>query len=770
MTGSAVYTGDIVLPGTLVGKLLRSPRAHATIRHIDVSRALELPGVHAVLTGADLPVKYGILPVSQDETALAVEKVRFIGDPVAAVAARDEEVAAAALALITVEYEDLPPAVSMEVALRDEVLIHEAHGSNVLKEVAEDYGDVAGGFERADLVLENTWHYHASSHVPLEPHTVLAHFERGTHLTLWSSTQVPHYLQRLLAKVLNLPAEQIRVIKPAVGAAYGGKSEAFSLEFCAAELSRRTRRPVKITYDREEVFYTHRGRHEIKMRVKSGHKFDGRCTALELELWLDTGAYASFGVVTAYYAGSLVPLTYQLPAYKWQAVSVYTNKPPAGPKRGHGAVQPRFALECHLDEVAERLHLDPAELRRRNLTSAFSRTVNGLSITSNGLAECLDRVLKASGWERRGSLPPGRGLGLAVSAYISGAGNPIYPNDLPHSSVMMKADRSGLLTVFCGAAEIGQGSTEMFVSLIHQVLGWPRDAVMVVEGDTSLTPVDLGSYSSRVTFMMGNATLRACENLRQRLLSAVAARSGLAEGELVWTGAGVTFQERIVMTRGQALQVAEAHGGPLVVTGHYRPEGEGTFGARGVGPSPAYSFTAQVAEVEVDTERGEVKVLHLWCTHDCGKVLNPLTAVGQVEGCVYMGHGEALLEEMTYNPGGQLMNPSILEYPIPTIWETPPIHVELVESLDPAGPLGAKEVGEGPQLSTVPAIFNAVSDACGIRAREVPLTPPRLWKILSGRQPVVVLPVASPRLQQRLERRSRVLGRRQKGRESGETP
>jgi 4-hydroxybenzoyl-CoA reductase subunit alpha len=416
-TGEAVYTDDIALPGMLHAKTLRSPLPHARIKRIDVSRALALPGVHAVITGRDLPERYGVIPWTQDETALAVDKVRFVGDPVAAVAALDEDTAVRALELIVVEYEPLHAFLEPEDALRQaEPKIHEDKKNNVSKHVLLDFGDVDAAIAGADVTVEGDFGFHSTTHAPIEPHCAVARVSPDGVLTVWSATQITHYVHRALAKVLGLPEQQIRVIQPCLGGAFGGKSDPFSLEFCVAKLALLTGRPVKMLYTREEVFYTHRGRHAMKLRYRTGAKKDGRLTGVDAKILIDGGAYSSFGLVTTYYSGQLLTGPYDFPTYRFDSTRVFTNKPPCGPKRGHGSVQPRFAFEVQLDEVADALGLDPIAIRRKNFQGTHTQTVNGQRITSNGFLECLAAVEAASGWkERRAKLPYGRGLGVAGS-------------------------------------------------------------------------------------------------------------------------------------------------------------------------------------------------------------------------------------------------------------------------------------------------------------------------------------------------------------------
>jgi 4-hydroxybenzoyl-CoA reductase alpha subunit len=596
--------------------------------------------------------------------------------------------------------------------------------------VYQDYGDVEAGFAAAAVVVEDTYVYPGSTHVPLEPHAALAEPGADGKLTLWSSTQNPHYVHRDVARVLGMRAQDIRLIKPAVGAGYGGKCDPFCTDVCAAYLAKKLGRPVKIALEREEVFYAHRGRHPTRMWLKVGFAADGAITAVDFKAWADGGAYASYGVVTSYYLGVFMPLPYKLENYRFESHRLYTNKPPCGPKRGHGAVQPRYALEMHIDKAAVRLGLDPADLRARNCVEPNTETCNGLRITSVGLPACLDAVLDASDYrQKRGRLGPGRGIGLATSAYMCGALHPVYQNEMPHSAIQLKLDRSGEVTLFTGTADIGQGSNHMVALLAAERLGIAVEDVRVVEADSSLTPVDLGSYSSRVTFMAGNACLQAAERARAALVDAVAAKWGCEPGEVVVGGASFSRGDQR-LTWVEACWLAEERHGPLQFSGSYTPPKIGSrFRRQSVGPSPAYSFTAQVAEVSVDVETGIVTIDRVWCAHDCGRVLQRTIAEGQVEGCVYMGVGEALWEEQSYR-NGLVRAPSILEYKIPTVHETPPIEVMLIESHDAEGPLGAKEVGEGPQLSTVPAIANAIHNAVGVWLHEPPFTPERVLRAL----------------------------------------
>jgi 4-hydroxybenzoyl-CoA reductase subunit alpha len=748
VTGETRYADDLVLPRMAYAKLLRAQHPHARIRRVDVAAARAVPGVYAVVTGRDFPpVRFGILPVSQDEEPLCRDKVRYVGDPVAAVAAVDEETAERAARLIAVDYEPLEPLMSIERALAEGTeRIHEyGDGHNVHKLVSLEFGDVADGFREADLVREDAFFFEGNTHLPMEQHAAVAQWTADGKLTLWSSTQTPHYVHRALGKVLGLPLSRIRVIATPNGGGFGGKSDPFSHEMVVARLAQLTGRPVKTTLTREEVFYTHRGRHPVLMWVRSGVRRDGEILALHFRTWLDGGAYGSYGVASTFYTGALQTVTYRVARYKFEGCRVFTNKPPCGPKRGHGTPQPRFALEVHLDRIAEQLALDPAAMRRRTVVPEHRRTVNHLTVTTCGLPECIDRVVEASGWTRKfRQLPYGRGIGFAASAYLSGAGLPIYRNDLPHSGVVVKIDRGGGVAVFCGSTDIGQGSDSVLAYVVAEVLGIQPEDIRVVTADTDLTPVDLGSYSSRVTLMTGNAAREAAEKLRTLLVDAAARKLEVAPAEIATRGGRLFVQSEPArgLAFDEAARLAEATAGTLVAAGSYTPPRRAArYKGAGVGPTPAYSYSACAVEVQVDPETGEVRVERVWIAHDGGTAINPLLVEGQVEGSVYMALGEALMEESAFRPHGLHKIPSMLEYKSPTTLETPEITTLLVETRDPEGPFGAKEAGQGPLLPVIPALANAVYDAVGVRIDEVPITPDKVLLALDrkaqGRAPRV---------------------------------
>lgn len=740
MRGVTRYTDDLKLPRMLHAKIKRSPHPHAKILSIDASAALAMPGVHAVITGKDLPEPYGIIPWTQDETALCLEKALHVGDGIACVAADDEDTAIEALEKIVVKYEVLQPLYDPEEALaaRDNPINPFSSKGNLSKKVLLEFGDVDAAIEKSDLVVEGDYFFEGTTHAAIEPHCALAHVETNGVLTVWSATQVSHYLHRELAKVLNMPANRIRVIQPPLGGAFGGKSEPFDLEFCVAKLAILTGRPVKLLYTREEVFYSHRGRHPMKMKYRTGFTKDGKITGVDAKTILDGGAYSSFGLVTTYYSGQLLCAPYGFDAYRFHSKRAYTNKPACGPKRGHGSVQPRFAIECQIDKAAEQLGLDPIDMRLHNDIGADSVTVNDFKVGSNGFSECLRRVRSSSQWDaKRKELPYGRGIGVAGSTYISGTNYPIYPNEMPQAAVQITLDRSGRARIFSGANDIGQGSNTMLAVIAANELGLPLDDIRVLSADTDLCPVDLGAYSSRITLMVGNACLEASQKLRRLVCEAVGKRWEVSR-KRVTLAQGMAIDredpERNVPLA-EAFVWAESDNGLLSMAGSYNTpkDRHGDYRGGTIGASPAYSFTAHVAEVDVDPATGVVDVKTIWVAHDCGRALSRKIVEGQMEGSAYMGFAEAIMEQHIVDPGhnGVLPGPSLLDYRIPTFLDTPDLHALIVESPDAQGPYGAKEAGEGPLHPSIPAIATAIYDAVGVRMDSLPFTPPR---VLAGIQ------------------------------------
>jgi 4-hydroxybenzoyl-CoA reductase subunit alpha len=797
VTGRAIYTADIALPNMVHGKILGSPIAHGRLKRIDTSRARALPGVLAVLTGADVPdTLYGVSPARYDEHVLAKVKVRHVGDPVAAVAAIDEKTAEQALTLIDVEFEELPGVFDPQTAVAPGApLLHDQYERNICTHVEQSFGDVEKAFAESHYVREETFTGNSIHQSPLEPHAAIATWDHDGTLVLYASTQVPHYVQYMVAHVLHIPLGQIRVIRPAVGGGFGGKAATCPLDLCATLLSRKLGRPVKMVYSREEMFHYGRGRHKQHMKFKLGVDRDGKITAVKSEIYLDGGAYASFGVATAYYAGSMMPTLYHLPNYKYDGYRVVTNKPACGAMRGHGVPQPRFAFECLLSMVAEDLGIDPIEIRRRNAMQPNTRTVNDLDIRSCEFPATLEAVCEKSGWkEKYGRLPKGRagvspakGIGVGCGGFVSGAGYCIYRGQVqlshekprehfqkksifPHANAIVKISEDGMAAVLLiGAAEIGQGSDTVLVQMCAESLGIPSARVRIRSEDSDISPLDLGAYSSRVTFMAGHAVSRAAAAVVEQMKPYAAKLLGCEPAEVIardgtmlvgeraiadceaglghGTAAGVQSkirnpkskidESRSVAWAEVARQYFNANG-PLVGTGCYKPPDGlgGDFKGATVGTSPAYSFGSAVCEVSVDLETGKVKVERFTDFHDCGTPINPQMVHGQVEGAVVMGASEALLEDVQFDARGQILNPNLHGYAIMTIKDAPEIFSGLVDSYEPRGPFGAKEIGEGSTLPVLGAVAHAIANATGVWIKDLPITPEKILKALRKKQAV----------------------------------
>jgi len=741
VSGRAQYTADLVEPGTLAGRIYRSPHAHAEILAVDVSEAARLPGVVAIVTGADCDKTFGVLPVARTEHPLARDRVRYRGEPVAAVAAIDDATAVEAMRRIKVTVRDLPAYFTAADAMAPgAVNLHDHRPGNIERDVLFELGSVEEGFAEADLVRERSYHCAEVCQNQMEMHAALAEYDAlRDRMTVHASTQVPYYVHLMLAQILDMDMSRIRVLKPHVGGGFGCRTETLNVELIAALLARKARGRVRLVVNREETFITHRGRPETEIRLKLGMKKDGRITAVECECIQRGGAHSGYGIVTILYSGSMLYAIYDLHRVKYIGKRVLTNTPPCGAFRGHGTVDVRFAFEALLDEMAEALGLDPFALRRANYLTAPTFTDNDLMVNSYGLPECLDWVERESGWKaRKRRLGKGKGLGMACSHYISGASKPVNWTGEPHATVKLKLDFDGSVVLLTGAAEIGQGSSTILVQSVAEVLGLDMGRLRIITGDSDVVPKDNGSYSSRVTFMVGNAAIDAAQNLKKVLVTAAARRLDCRPedveclGEVYRAGAqdqGIAFDEVVT----EALKDA----GTITVSGTYStlPASHGGKKYRGaaIGGTMGYSYSAQVVEVSVDEETGVVTVDKVWVAHDCGKALNRLTVEGQVQGSVWMGMGQAMSEETAYHEGLMLTG-NMLDYRVPTIQDSPPIAVGIVESNDPYGPFGAKEAGEGSLAAFLPALTNAIADAIELRFDELPVTPDRVFAALEKRQ------------------------------------
>ena len=734
--GSAEYTDDIRLKNTLYCKFLRSTHPHAHILEIDCSEALKIPGVQAISTGKDIPIHFGVLPISQDETAMAIEKTRYAGEIVAAVAADTEAIAKQAIKLIKVKYEPIRAFLTIDESLEDSgnderIHNHGKFNNNIHKKAELRFGDQQEGLNNSYIRSRMQFEYEGVSHAFTEPHAASAYWDENG-LTVISATQVPHYLHRALAKVMEIPLSRVRVIKPYVGGGFGGKGDPFPHEMIVAHLSRITGRPVKVTFTREEVFLSNHGRHPTKLFLELGADQEGYFKALDADIAIDGGAYGSFGVVTSYYNGVLLQAPYKLDNFGFKTYRVYTNKPQCGAMRGHGAVNSRFAIETIIDDIAHKLEIDPCEIRMKNFLTPNTLTVGEYRITSNGSRESLQKVREQSDWDtRHGKLGYGHGLGVACGFFISGSALPIIWNELPQSTVHLKLDFDGRVLVTSGASDIGQGSDTMLAMIVAEVLNISMDKVFVLAADTLLTPVDMGSYSSRVTFMAGNAAKDAAEKLRDQIVKAVSAKKEIIESELNLGHEQIFSNDNSCdINWMEAVDILVSGQGAVNVSGKYiSPKLGGDFKGSGAGLSPSYSFGACAAEVKVDTETGHVKILKVWGAHDCGKAINPMAVEGQLEGSWYMGIGQMMSEQMKYY-NGLLVNNNFLDYKMPTSLDTPDIVTNIIETIDPEGPFGAKETGEGALHPVLPAIANAIYDAIGVRVTKLPISPEYILQLL----------------------------------------
>jgi 4-hydroxybenzoyl-CoA reductase subunit alpha len=738
--GSADYADDIQTKNALHCKFLRSTHAHALIKSIDTKAAKALKGVRGIVTGKELPVKFGVLPISQDETAMAVEKARYIGEIVVAVAADTEEIAEQACSLIKVEYEPLRPFFDMTEACEDvgedqQIHSHCKFNNNIHKKAELRFGDQEKGLSAADHRVKVDFDFQGISHGFTEPHAATASWDENG-LTIITATQVPHYLHRYLAKVLEVPMNRVRVIKPYVGGGFGGKSDPFPHEIIISHLSRELGQPVRCRFNREEVFMTNHGRHPTRMSVEFGANNDGMFKAIDADIIIDGGAYGSFGVVTSYYNGVLLQAPYKLDNFGFRTRRVYTNKPQCGAMRGHGAVNSRYAVETIIDRLAEQIKMDPCEMRLKNFLDSDTLTVGQYRITSNGSAESLNKVMELSDWKNKfNKMPEGHGFGVACGFFISGSALPIHWNEYPQSVVHLKVDMDGRVLVTSGASDIGQGSDTMLAIIVAEVLGLSLDNIFVVAADTTLTPIDLGSYSSRVTFMAGNAAKQAAENLKEKILDAVSSVQKVEKSELNFEKERVfTNDGKVDLTWVEAIENATKKVGALNTSGAYNsPKLGGDFKGAGAGLSPSYSFGAVITEVKVDKETGHVKVVNIWGAHDAGKAINPLAVEGQLEGSWHMGLGQAISEQMKFRDG-LLVNGNLVDYKIPTSKDTPPIHTSIVETIDPEGPFGAKECGEGAIHPVIPAVANAIYDAVGVRVTSLPINSEEVLKEMNKKK------------------------------------
>lgn len=737
VTGQAEFTVDLRLPRMLYGRVLHSPHPHARITSIDTSRAEKLPGVKAVICGDDISdVKFG--PIIHDQLPLAKGKVRYVGEEIAAVAAETERIATEAVSLIKVEYEILEPVLDPTEALKPgSPEVHEDTPGNFrLKRL--EFGDVDRGFCEAEKIYENEFTTQAVHHCTMEPHACVAWYRASGELTIWASTSAPFRLVPYLAKTLGIEPGKIRVIKPKVGGNFGAKSEMFPLHYCSAYLSLKTGRPVKIVNSREEEFATTRTRHPMHIRLKTGVMKDGRLVAREVNVITDGGAYASYGPGVANLVGMMASSLYPVENYRYVNRLVYTNKAVAGAFRGFGNPQITFALESEMDIIATDLAIDPVEFRRLNMVGPYETTPCDWRVTSCGLGECLDKVIRESGWDEKqraegaGEGRVARGKGLALMMHHTGWR--VMPHD--SSAAVIKVNTHGHATLLTGAAEVGAGTETVLAQIAAETLGILAEDVDVVGGDTGVTPMDLGSYGSRVTTIAGNAVRLAALDARDQILRTAALKLDVPAGELEVSDRTI----RVGWDPSRQLAFAEAvqgcqsssKGGVVIGRGWYDAPTENPDPASGKGNlALSYPFGAQVVEIEVDRETGKVSVLGVTSAFDVGRAINPLTLEGQVEGGFHMSMGFALTEQLRWE-NGRLMNRGFAEYKLPTATDLERCQMKtaFIESNDQEGPFGAKGAAEAVNVPAAPAIANAIYNAIGVRFRELPITPERIVRAL----------------------------------------
>ena len=738
VSGKVQYTDDIFLPRMVYGKILRSPHAHANIKKIDYSKALELEGVLAVVTGDDFPIQYGIVAHSANENVLARGKVRMWGEGVAAVAALTEEIAEKALELIDVEYELLPVLLDPREALKSDVLIHEDKPQNIAHQGTQQYGDVDKILEESYLVLEEEFYSSQYHQMYIEPQAAVVDYDVAKDkLHMYSTCQVPHYTHQQMAKVMQMPMKDIRITVPLLGGGFGGKGTANPGEFCAAMLSKKCGRPVKITFERSEVFATGQGRHPCYMKFRMGFTKDGKITAVDFDNIMEGGAYMSWGVVVLFYTASMTHLPYVTPAAKFSGKRVYTNKQTCGAHRGLGGSQPRFAMEILMDMAAEKLGMNPLEIRLLNAVESGHTCRSMMYVPHTEYKACLQTAADNCNYlEKWNKLPFGKGIGISGGYYITGTSYTLYLSYKPHTVATVKIESENNVVLFCGATDIGQGVDMVMAQMAAETLGIRSEDVKVVSRDTMLATFDLGTFASRVTYATGWAVRRACEAANALLFPFAASIMGCRGQEVGvkdYQFYSIYEKKRKNVSWNEVVDGYVSAFGPITTTGQFTPpRRKGIQQGGNIGHSPTYGFSCQIAEVDVDLYTGQVHVTKITEAGDLGQPINPMSCEGQVHGSIQMGLGNALYEEFRYAEDGRLMNPSLHDYKMCGTMDMPEVDATIVPSYDPSAPYGAKESGEGPIQPTPPAIFNAVYDAIGYRCHEEPVTPEKVLNYLKS--------------------------------------
>ncbi|HEY2989853.1 MAG TPA: xanthine dehydrogenase family protein molybdopterin-binding subunit [Candidatus Binatia bacterium] len=748
VTGRAQYLADMSVPGMCHGKILRSPYPHARIAKIDPSKALKVPGVVAVLTRDDILHDEGIEPfygpVFKDQTIVAVEKVRHVGDPVAAVAALSVDAAEEALRAIEVDYEELPAVLNVAEAIKpDATLVHESvklppsgfadlaelkpvEGTNVCTHFRLNRGDIQKGFAAADHIFEDTFTLPATQHSFLETHACIASIEPGGRITVWATTQNPFVVRTQLANIFKVPVAKVRVIVPYLGGGYGGKVYP-KVEPITVALAQKAGRPVRLVLTREEVFYTIT-KHAAVIRMKTGVKNDGALVARECEIHLDTGAYAEIGPRVAKKSGYTAAGPYKIPNLKIDSYSVYTNKPPAGAFRGFGVSQSAWAVESQMDIIATALKIDPLDLRKRNGYDEGDKFVTGETLRAVGLKECLDQAAQSIGWGKKdegkkaANVRRGKGLACMIKATITPS----------ISSAVVKLNEDASLSIYAGTVEMGQGSETVLAQIAGKELGIPMQTIQVLGVDTDVVPYDLTTSSSRSTFHMGKAVQLAAQDILRQLKQIVAQEYGVPDDQVTFAGGKIRLPETQLDYSDVMFKRFGMQGGTLVGEGQVKTSTKNEFGEKST--SAFWFLAAGAAEVEVDVETGKLKLIKYATAVDVGKALNPLGCRQQLAGAAITGIGQALFEEIAYD-NGQLINPNLVDYVLPSLGDMPAVIDPIcVEVPDPNGPFGAKGIGESALIPVAPAIANAVFDAVGVRIKDLPIKAEKIFLALEEKK------------------------------------
>jgi CO/xanthine dehydrogenase Mo-binding subunit len=755
VTGRAQYLADMSVPGMCHGRILRSPYPHARIKKIDASKALKVPGVMAVLTRDDILHDEGIEPfygpVFKDQTIVAVEKVRHVGDPVAAVAALTVDAAEEALKLIEVDYEELPAVLNVHDAIKSgATLVHDSiklpssgfadlvdlkpiDGTNICTHFKLNRGDIAKGFAEADHIFDDVFTLPATQHSFLETHACIASVEPGGRITVWATTQNPFVVRTQLANIFKVPVAKVRVIVPYLGGGYGGKVYP-KVEPITVALAQKAGRPVRVVLSREEVFYTIT-KHAAVIRMKTGVKSDGTLIARECEIHLDTGAYAEIGPRVAKKSGYTAAGPYRIPNLKIDSYSVYTNKPPAGAFRGFGVSQSAWAVESQMDIIAAALKMDPLELRKKNGYNEGDRFVTEEKLHAVGLKECLDEVAKSIGWKAKGgqgdrarqgergtSVRRGKGLACMIKATITPS----------VSCAVVKLNEDASLSIYTGTVEMGQGSETVLAQIAGKELGVPMQTIQVLGVDTDVVPYDLTTSSSRSTFHMGKAVQLAALDIKRQLKNIVASEYGVPDDSINFADGQIRFAETQLSYADVMFKRFGMQGGTLVGEGQVKTSTKDEFGEKST--SAFWFLAAGGAEVEVDIDTGKLKLIKYAAAVDVGKALNPLGCRQQLAGAAITGIGQAIFEEIAYD-NGQLINPNLVDYVLPSLGDMPAVIDPIcVEVPDKNGPFGAKGIGESALIPVAPAIANAIFDAVGVRIKDLPIKAEKIFLALQQKQ------------------------------------